>query len=93
MNKQELEDDADMKALKEKLKKLKETQPASNNKDELIKHLTSRLTQGEEAITAAEEVISHERANRKRLFQELKKANQDLRELVEKEKKTLSDKV
>jgi hypothetical protein len=38
-------------------------------------------------------VISHERANRKRLFLEIKKANQDLRELVEKEKKTLSEKV
>jgi hypothetical protein len=57
-----------LKALKEKLKKLKETQPPSDKKDELIKHLTSRLTQGEEAIMAAEEVISHERANRKRLF-------------------------
>lgn len=55
--------------------------------------MTSRLTQGEEAIIAAEEVISHERANRKRLFQELKKSNQDLRQLVEQEKKTLSDKV
>jgi len=53
----------------------------------------NRLTQGEEAIVAAEEVISHERANRKRLFQELKKSNQDLRELVEKERKTLSDKI
>lgn len=68
MQKQELEDDADLKALKEKLKKLKETQPSSDKKDELIKHLMSRLTQGEEAINAAEEVISHERANRKRLF-------------------------
>lgn len=29
----------------------------------------------EEAIVAAEEVISHERANRKRLSQDIKKAN------------------
>jgi hypothetical protein len=38
-------------------------------------------------------VITHERANRKRLSQDIKKANADLRELVEKEKKNLSDKV
>jgi chromosome segregation ATPase len=53
----------------------------------------SRLQSAEEAIIAAEEVISHERANRKKLFQEIKKANQDLRVLVEQEKKTISDKV
>ena len=93
MQKQEAEDDADLKALKEKLKKLKDTQPPSEKKDELIKHLMSRLTQAEEALTSAEEVISHERANRKRLSADIKKANQSLRELVEKEKKQLSDKV
>jgi hypothetical protein len=49
--------------------------------------------QSEEAIKAAEEVITHERANRKRLNADIKKANAELRELVEKEKKTLSDKV
>ncbi len=59
----------------------------------MIKHLMSRLQSAEEAIIAAEEVISHERANRKKLFQEIKKANQDLRVLVEQEKKTISDKV
>jgi len=93
MTKQEKEDDADLKALKEKLKKLRETQPSSDKKDDLIKNLMSRLTQAEEAITAAEEVISHERANRKLLFQEVTKANMDLRELIEKEKKNLSEKV
>ena len=93
MQKQEAEDDADLKALKEKLKKLKDTHPPSEKKDELIKHLMSRLTQAEEALTSAEEVISHERANRKRLSADIKKANQSLRELVEKEKKQLSDKV
>jgi hypothetical protein len=59
----------------------------------MIKHLMSRLQQSEDAIRAAEEVITHERANRKRLNADVKKANNDLRELVEKEKKTLSDKV
>jgi hypothetical protein len=59
----------------------------------MIKHLQSRLTQAEEAIVAAEEVISHERANRKRLSQDIKKANMELREIVEREKKYLSEKV
>jgi DNA-binding protein Fis len=67
--------------------------PAPEKKDEMIKHLMSRLQQSEEAIRAAEEVITHERANRKRLNADVKKANNDLRDLVEKEKKTLSDKV
>ena len=68
MQQQEKEDDADLKALKERLKTLKDSQPPSDRKDELIKHLMTRLTQGEEAVATAEEVISHERANRKRLF-------------------------
>lgn len=59
----------------------------------MIKHLMTRLSQSEEAIKAAEEVITHERANRKRLSADIKKANAELRDLVEKEKKTLSDKV
>ena len=53
----------------------------------------SRLTSAEEAINAAEQVISHERANRKRLFTEIKKAHTDLKALIEKEKKQLSEKV
>lgn len=38
-------------------------------------------------------MITRERANRKTLFQEIGKANSDLKALVEKEKKLLSDKV
>lgn len=47
MAKQEKEDDADLKALKEKLKVLQDTQPSSDKKDDLIKNLTLRLQQGE----------------------------------------------
>lgn len=93
MHKQEQEDDADLRALKEKLKAMSTQAPPPEKKDEMIKHLMSRLQQSEDAIRAAEEVITHERANRKRLNADVKKANNDLRELVEKEKKTLSDKV
>jgi hypothetical protein len=60
MKKQEQEDDADLKRLKDKLRKLEEKQPPKD-KDELINHLMERVEQAEQAIEAAEEVISHER--------------------------------
>jgi hypothetical protein len=65
--------------LKEKLKLLKDAQPPGDKKDELIKHLTTRLAQTEQAITAAEEVITHERNNRKQLFKQIEKSNAELR--------------
>ena len=46
-----------------------------------------RLEQAEQAILAAEEVISHERINRKTISKKLKAKNNELRVLVEKEKK------
>lgn len=52
-----------------------------------------RLEQAENAIEAAEEVITHERQNRKTMSQELKKKNSELRALVEKEKRALKDRV
>ena len=60
MKAQEQEDDADLKALKDKLKKMSEKQPPED-KDGLIQHLTDRLEEAEKAIEAAEEVITHER--------------------------------
>lgn len=79
--------------MKEKLKLLKDAQPPGDKKDELIKHLTTRLAQTEQAITAAEEVITHERNNRKQLFKQIEKSNADLRQLVDNEKKHLSERV
>jgi paraquat-inducible protein B len=52
-----------------------------------------RIEQAEQAICAAEEVITHERQNRKIISAELKQKNAELRALVEKEKKKLQDKV
>ncbi len=92
MKRQEAEDDRDLAVLKEKLKKLQERQPPGD-KDELINHLMERLESAEHAIVAAEEVITHERQNRKTMSQELKQKNNELRALVEKEKKQLRDKV
>lgn len=63
------------------------------NKDELINHLMARLEYAEDAIVACEEVISHERLNRKTMSKELKQKNAELREIVNKEKRKLQDKV
>lgn len=59
----------------------------------MINHLMERLESAELAVMAAEEVISHERQNRKQISQELKARNAELRALIDKEKKKLSDKV
>lgn len=91
MAKQEEENDADLRALKDKLKRLEKKQPT--DKDELIKHLMERLEQAEQAIEQAEAVIEHERQYRKQMSKELKLKNSELRELVNKEKKKLQDKV
>ena len=92
MKNQEEEDDQDLKQLKQKLQQLSEKKPPEN-KDELIEHLMDRLQHAETAISACEEVISHERQNRKQISKELKAKNQELRELVDAEKKKLRDKV
>ena len=63
--------------------------PSSEKKDDLIKHLMARLNQADSAINESETIIQHERANRKRLSQDIKKANKDLRDLVESENKHL----
>jgi hypothetical protein len=52
-----------------------------------------RLNQAEIAIGACEEVISHERVSRKEISKELKAKNLELREIVNKEKRRLQDKV
>ena len=52
-----------------------------------------RLEQAESAMLASEEVITHERQNRKTISKKLKAKNVELRILVEQEKKSLKDKV
>lgn len=42
-----------------------------DNKDELINHLMARLEYAEDAIVACEDVITHERLNRKIMSKEL----------------------
>ena len=59
------------------------------DKDALIHHLMDRLQAAENAVIASEEVISHERENRKTISKELKAKNEQLRLLVEKEKRKL----
>ena len=93
MIKQEKEDDEDIKELKQRLKVLSDRKPPENNKDEMINHLMARLEYAEDAIVACEQVITHERLNRKTMSKELKNRNAELRELVNKEKRKLQDKV
>ena len=92
MKAQEQEDDAELEGLKQKLQNTK-NMPRPENKDMMIEYLQTRLESAEEAISTCEEIIEHERANRKEMSQDLKERNATLKALIEKEKKSLSDKV
>lgn len=59
----------------------------------MIEYLTKRLEFALQAIGTAEEIISHERSNRKEMSQDLKERNNTLKELIANEKKSLSEKV
>ena len=59
----------------------------------MIEYLTKRLEQAEQAIQTCEEIIGHERSNRKEMSMDLKERNATLKALIENEKKSLSDKV
>ena len=59
----------------------------------MIEYLTKRLESATAAIRTAEEIISHERSNRKEMSQDLKERNATLKELIANEKKSLTEKV
>ena len=63
------------------------------DKDDLIKYLMDRLDYSEQAIEEAENCIKNEKAKRLQLKEELLQKNNELRDIVEGEKKTLQDKV
>ena len=67
--------------------------PRPENKDSMIDYLTQRLEAAEEAISTCEEIIEHERANRKELSSDLKERNATLKALIETERKNLQEKV
>lgn len=92
MKAQEAEDDADLLELKAKLEAA-QSKPPPENKDEMIEYLTDRLEQAMAAIATSEEIISHERANRKEMSADLKERNATLKELIANEKKSLTEKV
>lgn len=92
MKAQEEEDNADLMELKAKLQNAQSV-PRPDNKDEMIEYLTKRLEFALQAISTAEEIISHERANRKEMSQDLKERNNTLKELIANEKKSLTEKV
>lgn len=66
---------------------------APTDKNDLIKYLMDRLDVSEQAIQEADNCITNERAKRIQLKEELQVKNDDLRKIVEGEKKTLQDKV
>lgn len=74
------------------MKKLQDTPPPENT-DDLIDYLSERLSIAEDAIKEAVDCVNNERTRRKKLAEELREKNEDLRTLVEAEKKTLQDKV
>lgn len=92
MKQQENKDDLDLNALKNKLKAL-EAMPQPEGKDQMIDYLAKRLKSAEDAIKMCEEIIRHERNNRKEMSQDLKERNATLRSMLEQEKKSLKEKV
>lgn len=71
---------------------MKEMKPPQD-KEKMIEYLLERLDLAEQAITETEDCITNERAKQLQLKQELQQKNDDLRKIVEGEKKTLQDKV
>lgn len=67
--------------------------PKPENKDEMIEYLTKRLESAMAAVSTSETIISHERANRKEMSQDLKERNTTLKELIAHEKRSLKEKV
>ena len=67
--------------------------PPPHEKDHLIDYLAEWLSLAEDAIKEACDCINNEWMRRKALAQELWEKNSELKELVLKEKRTLTDKV
>ena len=74
MNKQEQEHNEDLEELKSKLKRMESIKPPED-KDKMIDYLMERLQAAEEAIKVSEEIITHERTNRKEMSKDLKQRN------------------
>ena len=92
MKAREAEDDADLRELKAKLQSAQAV-PRPENKDEMIEYLRKRLENAMAAVAMSETIISHERANRKEMSQDLKERNNTLKELIANEKRSLHEKV
>jgi len=81
-----------MASQKTKLEALQKQQPPTDP-DELVQYLMKRLEAAEQSLKVQEDVINKERELRKASAKFLKVQNNSLKELVEKEKRNLSDKV
>ena len=93
MQNQERDDDNDLGELKQKLSIMQQRQPDPSNSDELIANMMDRLGVMEDAISTCEQIIGHERTNRKNISQDIKAKNIELKGIISKEKDTLNNKV
>ena len=71
---QEKEDDRDLQELKQKLQDAKDM-PKPGDKDKMIEYLMKRLQLAQESVSTCEEIIKHERDNRKEVSQDIKERN------------------
>jgi len=72
---------------------LQQQQPPPGDEDELISNMMDRLEVMEHAITECEQIIGHERINRKNISQDIKAKNIELKGIIAGEKETLNNKV
>jgi len=68
-------------------------QPETENSDELIASMMDRLGVMEDAISTCEQIIGHERSNRKAISQDIKAKNIELKDIISREKDSLNNKV
>ena len=66
--------------------------PKPKDKDKMIEYLMKRLKNAQEAIGTCEQVIQHERDNRKEISQDIKNRNNILKEQIEKDS-NLTDRI
>lgn len=92
INNQELRDNAQLSDKRSELEALQRQKPPERQ-DELIEYLMKRLKAAEASIQVCEEVIESERGLRKASSKQMKEQIKELQDLVQQEKRSLSDKV
>lgn len=81
-----------MRELKRKLAIMKQL-AHPENKEEMIEFLINRLEEAEEAIGSCEQIIASERKYRNQVSKTLKAKNKELRDVIEKEQRKITEKI